>query len=228
MPLNDIATLQGTILTLETKDNKTETEQNLLEVAKILEENNQYLDDETLKEFNQIARVVEMAEDMKDIMKPEDLQSLSKSLQKLVEEEHSIYSDYLTKTQDLYDKLVKLLGLSVNDESLPDIYTSLSKINASAKRKMIVDRALERLKTKDKNTLTDNEKEALKIDQDELIPAREEYSSSMKIMVKSFAMDVKEIIGNKMSSSTQEGESGIKALLFFDNKGINLQRTRTN
>ena len=63
-----------------------------------------------LKEFNQVVRMVEMVEEMKDLMNPADLELISKGLKKLLDDEHSIYNDYLKKTENIYGNSFRKMG----------------------------------------------------------------------------------------------------------------------
>jgi len=214
-PINDIATLQDTILTLETKDNKSDTEENLLEAAKLLAENSQYLDDETLKEFNQIARVVEMTEEMRNLMRPEDLNSISSSLEALVKEERRIYDNYLKSTNDIYEKLEALLGINATEEILPDTFIPLSNLNRISRRKVMIDLIIKRLGREDPSSITNNQKEALKIDREVLSPMRNAYLSELKMAIKSFVWDVQDVVSDKPPASASKDKDSFKALFLL-------------
>jgi len=218
--LNDIATLQDTILSLENKESRTDIEESLLQAAKLIDENSQYIDESTLKEFNDIARLVKVAEDMKGLMRPEDFELISNSLTKLVEDQHNIYNEFLKTTQNIYENLEKLLKLQPEDEILPDTYISLYKVNILAKRKMAIDRIIERLKDKDSSSLADNERQALNIDKDMLSPLRDEYTGKLKLIITTFSWDIRELIKDKEPASMSKDEFGLRTIFTIDRKDL--------
>ena len=63
------------------------------------------MDDTTLKQFNDIIRTVEVVENIRGLMKEEDFNTISNALKKLVDEEHSIYNDYMKSADKLYERI---------------------------------------------------------------------------------------------------------------------------
>jgi hypothetical protein len=139
---------------------------------------------------------------------------------RLAEEQRSLYGSYLKSTQDIYERLARLLGITIDKDTIPDEYISLYTVNNMAKRKIAIDRAIELLKTRQENTLSDNEKEALKIDKEMISPIREEYLSRMKMAVTGFTFDVKEIFKNKEPATSLKNASEIRAIILLDNKQL--------
>ncbi|MFA4843246.1 MAG: hypothetical protein WC658_05395, partial [Candidatus Omnitrophota bacterium] len=140
----EINFLQDIITILQNNRSRTDIEDNLLQAAKSVMEESAYLDQDTVKEFQEaVVDVVRAVSELKGIMKEADFQAISKGLSKLLEEQHSIYNDYLKTTKDLYEKLQFLLGLLIEDESLPEAYTPLYSVSVLAKKKIAVDLALE-------------------------------------------------------------------------------------
>jgi len=209
-------TIEELIGALENKNSRTNIEESLLQAAKAVMEDSAYLDRDTLNEFVKAVELVRTVEDMKGIMREADFQAISKGLLKLVEEQHTIYDDYLKDTKGLYEKLEKLLGITIEDENLPDEYMSLYRVNTLAKKKIAIDLAIERLKAKDEASLTDKEKQALKIDRQELLPLREEYISKLKMAILSFTLDMRGIFKDKSPSSSSKDESGMSTLFLID------------
>ncbi|MFA4843247.1 MAG: hypothetical protein WC658_05400, partial [Candidatus Omnitrophota bacterium] len=218
LPLADTHTLETTILVLENNASRTDIEESLLQVTKLVIEDSAYLDRDTLNEFAEAVEIIRTIDRMKGAMKEADFQAISKGLVKLVEEQHSTYNDYLKTTKDLYEKLQFLLGLLIEDESLPEAYTPLYSVSVLAKKKIAVDLALERLKAKDEASLTINQKEALRIDKETLRPLREEYLSKLKLFITDFVWDMKEVIKDKGPASISKDEFNFRALLFLNNE----------
>jgi len=216
MPLKNMVALEDMIATLETKDQKTETEENLLAAARAIEENSQYLDEETIIEFGNVIKLVETAEEMKGLIREGDFQTISKGLEKLVQEHKSIYDNYLKVTEKTYDKIGKLLGLDSEQAAPPEMYKPIYIINTIAKKKIAVDLAIERLKNKDQPALKDNEKEALKVYDDLIRPFKEEYASRLKMAIATFTWDIKSILQDKDNVSVLNEEKNLKALFILD------------
>jgi parallel beta-helix repeat protein len=212
----ETVTLEEAISGLEKKESRTEMEERLLEAANLIQQNSQNLDADSIEEFAMVIRLVEVAQGMKGLIRDEDFQSISKALTRLVGEQRLLYSGYLDTTAKLYEKLAYLLGATIDDENLPDEYLSLARANSLAGKKIAADLALERLKTKEKDTLTDNEKEALRIDEELLRPEREEYAGKLKMAVTSFTWDVKETLSGKDNVAVSGDSSGLKALFILD------------
>jgi len=91
--LKEISTLEETIGSLENKSPE-HTEDALLTIANALQDNASDMDEETLKEFNQIVHIVEVAEDMKGLMRQGDFEAIANSLTKLVVEQRGLYNEY--------------------------------------------------------------------------------------------------------------------------------------
>jgi hypothetical protein len=91
--------------TLESKVPRTDIEENILLMAKIIKENSPYLDENTLKEFNDIAYTARIIEKRDGVMK----NVVAKKIAKLAETQVSLYNDYLKATEYPRDKIAKLL-----------------------------------------------------------------------------------------------------------------------
>lgn len=107
MSIKEIDILDATIYRLENKEPKTTMEDNILIVAKTLQENSTYLDEYTLKQFNDAAFIARIVEERNYIMKDK----LSEDLAGLVEKQQFLYDNYLKATEKSYDDIAKLLDV---------------------------------------------------------------------------------------------------------------------
>jgi len=224
LPLTDTHTLEATILILENKQSRTDIEESILQVTRAVIEDSAYIDKDTLNQFTKAIEVIRTIEGLKGVMNQSDFDTISKGLLKLLEEQHSIYNDYLKSTKNLYEKLRSLLGLLIEDESLPESYTPLYSVSILAKKKIAIDLAIERLKAKNEFSLTDNEKQALNINQYQLSPLREEYISKLKMAITSFTWNLRDIIKDKGAVSISSDASSLRALFLLDSASKNLNQ----
>ena len=104
--MREIDVLSATITALERKSIRTNAEDNLLTLAKSVEENSAYFDEATLKDFNDAAYIVRLVEERNVPMKGK----ISADLAKAVEKERVLYNDYLKATEKSYEKIATLLG----------------------------------------------------------------------------------------------------------------------
>jgi len=106
--IREVDILNAMIAALEKKEPKTELDENLLTLARVMTENSAYLDENTLKEFNSLAYMARAAEDRESILK----EPLSKHIAKLVAEERIFRNDYIKSSEKQYEKIATLLGIS--------------------------------------------------------------------------------------------------------------------
>ena len=202
---------------LSAKADRTDIENNLLEAVQAVMIDSEYIDEGTAQGFSEAARYVRMAESMKGILEGVDFTAISRALEGLVKEQSLIYSRYVNSTEDAYAEIAKLLGISVEDEKLPDQYAGLVSVGAKAKLKILSDISLRKLTEKEKSLLSDNEKEALKVYEISIKPLLNEYKVKLIAILDKFIFEIKKTLMSA-DAATTVSEGGKFQALFLLNK----------
>ncbi|MFC1576184.1 hypothetical protein ACFL3J_00785 [Candidatus Omnitrophota bacterium] len=203
---------------LEQKATLTDMEAKILEIASAVIMESVYIDEETMQEFQEAVRLLLIVENIKDELEGAVFQMITTALSELGKEQEDIYSAYISLTEDVYKKLEALLMIDVEDEALPDDFISLGNITARAKRKLLLDLTLEKLKEKDEALLTDSEKEALAIEKSTLKPLRETYLNKLQGIIRAFVSKVKEALKNEAPSALNDDGKTSRAIVMIDDR----------
>jgi len=83
MSIGQADILSASVASLEKKISRTEAEDKLLELTKIVEENKQYLDENTLKDFNEAIYIVRILEERQGIKNTPIFNKLSNLLDRI-------------------------------------------------------------------------------------------------------------------------------------------------
>jgi len=212
--------LQDIVGALENKNNRSDIEDYVLIISKAIIEDSRYLDKRTVAEFEEATQLLLVSEAMKDILREEDFAAIKNALIQIIENQRSIYNDYLKVTEKAYEEIEKLLTIMIED-NLPNEYEAIVETSIIAKRKILIDLALESLKAKDPSQLTDNEKKALEIDKSMLQPFKEEYSNRLKTIVMDFVAAIRCFLKDKATVSIESNKKNLKALFLLDSERVN-------
>ena len=214
-PTNEKEGLKNILTSLQNKKDRTNIEDNVLDIAKAILEEGERIDEDILKEFEEVVYIVIASESMKGAINKRDLAIIKQACSDLVKEQTQIYEDYLKLTDKAYEKLEKLLGVNI-EKDLPEMYLSLASISIQAKRKILVDLALETLKAKERSALSDNEKEALDIDRNSLQALRETYLNRLRDLVKNFISTVRQTFKDRDPVAIENDKDSLKAVFLLD------------
>ena len=214
--------LEEVIFFLQNKKGRTGIEETLLNASKAVMEESLYMDDNTLQEFEQAVNTLLIAESVKDEMGEAGFKALEDALAGLVIEQKTLYDNYLKETETTYLRICEALGIDPDKDELPDNYALIYNLNILAKRKILADIALEQIRTRDKVTLTEREKEALKTESDcNLQSKRRLYLNALNRMVANFIALVRRSLEDKRPNDLFINQDSIKALFRVDDKSVN-------
>jgi len=215
-------TLEAVINNLEEKKDKTGMEETLLDASKAVMEESQYMDGKTLQEFEQAVNTLLIAESVKDEMGEGGFKVLEDALAGIVIEQKALYDNYLKETETAYIRISEVLGIDPDKDELPDNYALIYNLNIRAKRKILTDISLEQIRARDKATLAEREKEALKIESDyNLLSKRGLYLDALNRMVSNFISFVRHSLEDKRPNDLLINQDSMKALFRVDDKSVN-------
>ena len=107
----------------------------------------------------------------------------------------------------------------MDQDRLPQDFVYFANMNDKAKKKLLVDMAIEKLNTKDIKTLSNEERLALDIAHNTLAPMREVYLNQLKAVLSSFVSTVNNVLKAKESASVKEEDTGMKAMFLLNKRG---------
>jgi len=205
--------LKDLISSLEEKEDRTDAEESILDISKAVIEDSQYIDDETMHAFRDAVHLFLVAENMKDLLVGVDFQAITKALSDLATGQKSLYVAHISATESIYEELQGLLNINLDDKILPDRYLKLN-LSPVAKRKIIIDITLRNLELKDKKDLTSNERKAIGVARNVLMPMQGIYKEELKKILQKFILSIKENLSDAKPASTKEQETGEFKALF--------------
>lgn len=100
--------LSAMIYTIENKRSRTEIEEGLLEIGIVIDENKDFLDERTIKEFNDTAYLARIIDERGGVMRG----VVAKKITDFAEEQRSLYSEYIKNSEEPYGKIEKLLRVN--------------------------------------------------------------------------------------------------------------------
>jgi len=212
---DDAINLESVIDELSGMD-RTEAENSILEASKFIYGEQDNLDRETLKEFEEAIHTVRMAETMRDLLPGVDFKVLDSALGILLAKQRELYSTYINSTQRAYGDLGQLLSLDAIAASANISNLTVSGGLEETKERIIVDIYLHKLLQKEASRLTETEKEALGIYKNVIKPAQDKYRSMLEHVMGQFIFAVKKALLQVKAVSVHNTGSDFKALFSLD------------
>jgi hypothetical protein len=209
-------TLEGILIDLENKEDKTDIEEATLSALQAIIQEEAYIDEATRNEFKEAVHLIIAAEAMKDLLEGVDFTIITKALNDLTHEQRALYNEYLSLTTKTYRLIESILGINVDEELLPDEYLHLAKLSADARRKIVVDLTLKKLDREKKDNLSESEKKALEIYGDTLLPFQRQYKEALKTALEKFVFGVRKAIMEAAPVSLLKDKEEFKALVILD------------
>jgi hypothetical protein len=171
----------------------------LLDATQAVLRDQNHIDEATFQEFEEAIYLAVLVEGMKDILEGVDFAAIKGALEDVVKGHTELYQDYLTKTDDIYRRLEKLLEINT-DALLPEDYMVLADITKQTRRNKSVDATLEAI-IGGKLELKENRENALRIYNEELYPIQTKYRDALKELLMYFASRIKESLKDISPSS---------------------------
>ena len=204
--------LENAIRLLEEKEDKTELEEDLIEMYKNLKRDDDLIDEELKEALEGLIRetinLLNMAEAIEGMVDAEFIDSIERAFGELIKEQKNLYSSYLESTENIYTILAKLMGLKANEELRTNRYLSISAKRAMMK--ISVERELKKLLLKDEKYLTEAQKEALTAYSATYKPLLQShkaaYREALESLLGRFMFNIKKtIIDVKAATNTKDG-----------------------
>jgi len=205
---------------LESLDKRSETEEIALKASSLVVEIEKEMDGTDLKEFETVINLILSVEAFGSIEEKQDLLFVRETLGSLIEGHKRIYREYLLETQDTYNYIAEILGINIENETLPDEYRPLASFNKHAEIKIAVDLALEDLKARDGTKLSEKEKEALGLNAAKLTPLKNKYIKGLRGVISKCLKSIKERMQHNKPVALHEDKDGINAFFLFDSSYI--------
>jgi hypothetical protein len=168
------------------------------------------------EEFVKAVSLVLVAQAIPGLFEEGDFATLTKAMTLAATSQKELYDRYLKDTEGIYDQLAKLMGVSMDQDNLPQDFAYFANMSDKAKKKLLVDMALEKLSSKDIKTLSNEERTALDIAHNTLAPMREAYLNQLKGILNSFVSTVNNVLKAKESASVKEEDTGMKAMFLLN------------
>lgn len=208
------ADISSLIDALKNKENRTDIEDTILALSESIMEESSMLDDTALMEFEETIDMVIMLETMNQMGHAVQLNFIRETLHNLLYEHNQIYKVYLTDTENIYLSVAQLLGISIEAKYIADSSTPLARFNKIlAGRKHAVDKQLDILQAKDADRLTENEKQALEIAENELMPVRMKYIKVLESIVTKYMREIRKKLESVNPFIISETEKDLNALI---------------
>ncbi|MCM8790963.1 MAG: hypothetical protein NC938_04600 [Candidatus Omnitrophica bacterium] len=210
--------LDAIIAALNSKKDKTDIESGMLEAAEALVREREYIDDETMQEFTEAMQCIRIAESMRDAFSGVvDFSVIKAALDTLTRTQTAAYNDYIVTTEATYVQLEELLKEYMGMIELPEELGTLA-LDQRAKRKILVDLAIEEIKRKDGAALSGTEKLSIEIYEKVIWPVREKYSATIQNAVKAFAAAIKDTFRDKAPAALKDDGVSSEAVIFIDER----------
>lgn len=210
--------LEETMKDLQNKEDKTDMNNKVLEVVQAAIRDEGYIDEGTMDEFKKAVNIIGMIRSMKDMLEGVDFTAITLALENLIEAQETLYDRYLSKTEKIYKQLETLLDINLEELMLPDQYLSIPRISEKEKRKILIDLALKEIARRDEKELQHNEKEALRIYKETLLPLENRYKEGLKQVLEKFIFAIKKTITDIKPVSISKEKDQFKALFILDSK----------
>ena len=216
--IKPVDSLEETLKELENKESRTEVEDQILNAIQEVIKNSDYIDDETMREFQQAVYVVRAASEMAGLMEEGDFNAIAEAFSSVADDQEKMYAKYIKDTETAYVEIEAVLGLNVEDAKLPERYITLAKLALEAKRKMLVDMSLKNINEKDPGELTDNEIRALDIYNKSIKPLQKEYRVQLSTVLEKFMFNIRKTLVNSEPASMLREDGQFKAIFKLDTK----------